>query len=465
MAILNEFGTPMQTNKFLDSVSQRYNRPINQSPKAKDIDDLISTFDHATMVGRSRKIYANNGVVRGVINQKAQFVTGQAWIPQPLSKNKEWRELASNFLSNFYRVADVKGFDLQTVIYLNSVAIDRDADAFILLTESKNGYPMIQCIPGHRCGQRDDSKTVTSGAFKGYKIVKGIIQNKQGRAIGYRFLGDDTTGKDDKDVSAENVIHLFDPEYVESSRGICLFGHCLNSFTDMEESTRREMTVQLLMASQAFTEHLNPIDDEIGNTTNLNLPLYETFEDGMIRVYRGGADSHLDPIQANNRPGSDWQAFHDRIERACILGANWSRSMLDYQGASSVDNRIALRLCESSVKDRQSLILPAINRIVTYAIAKAIKNGLLPFDEEWMKFSFSMPAYITADASRIENSTRENLKLGITTMTEICESQGRSLEKHLREKYEEQALDLMIKKEIEEKYKVTLDPLPQESII
>lgn len=456
--IVNQFGTPY---KFLDSSQQRYNRPLNQSPKPKDFDDLISNMDHATVVGRSKKLFSNNGTVKGAIFQKSMYAVGNAWLPQSLSLNKEWKKQATDYLSKWYRVADVKGFDFQTCLFLASVEVDKSGDIFIVLTKSKEGYPQIQMIPAHRVGQRSEDKTVTTGSFKGFKIRKGIIQNKQGRAIAYRVLGD--TEDQDRDIPAQDMIHLFEPETPEQSRGLPLFSHCINSFADMEESTRREMTAQLLLASIAFTEHNDyggiDLDDVNVNISDVgSKATYEEFGDGTIKYFRADTNSKITEL-SNNRPGVNWQEFHNRIERACLLGANWPKALLDAtDGLNGTENRMALKIAEQSVKDRQNLLFPAALRIVTWVISKAIKSGDLPTDPDFYKWSFSKPPFISIDFGRDALATRENYKLGLVNLTTICESEGTTLEDHLRERAAEAALSILIRQETEQQYGVKIDP-------
>jgi hypothetical protein len=458
MSILNEFGQPY---KFLDSSARRVNRPRYQSPKPQDFDELVSSMDHATVVGRSRKLFSNSGAIRSAIMQKSMYAIGSAWLPQSLSKAKEWKEQAQEFLAKWYRVADVKGIDFQSVLYLASVAIDRDGDCFVILTETKDKYPAIQLVPSHRVGQRDESPTVAKGPYKGFKITKGIIQNKQGRAIAFRVLGN--TEAEDRDISEQDVIQLTDKDYFESVRGIPLFTHAINSFQDMEEATKREMTAMLINSSLAFVESNdfsgvdlddpNVIIDDVSNR-----PTFENFEEGTIKYFRAGSNSKIDPI-TNARPGVEWREFHDRLTRAALQGANWPVNLLDaMQGATGVESRILLKVAERSVSDRQNLLTPFAQRVITYAISKAVKLGLLSPDQDFYKWTFSRPPFLSIDAGRDATAQREAYKLGLVNLTQICESEGRTLEQHLRERLTEEAVSIKLRAEVEQEHGVNIDP-------
>jgi len=446
-------------NKYIAASNRRSNRKWNPTVQ-KDFDDLISDYDYSVIISGSRRLYANHGVVKGAIQQKATYSVGTAFLPYCHSANKNWKAIATDWLTKWYQVADVKGFDLQTVLYLTSVTIDRDGDAFILLTETKNGYPRIQCIPSHQVGQRTNEKVVVSGKYKGLKIRKGVITAKNGRPMAYRLLGE--TAKEDQDISSEDLIHVYDPEYFEQSRGLGLFSHAINQFRDMADSTEKEMMAQLLLASIAFVEH-NPMGaaDDTNPTlqyTADGTPSCETFEEGTIKFFKSGDGSKLDPVN-HNRPSVEYQSFHDRLERIAIVGTGWPKALLDAAQGNGTADRIALRQGQRAVEDRQALLTPVILRIVNYAISKAIKNGLIPFDKDFYRWTFSRPPFLSIDFGKDSNAIREEYKQGLRNLTDILAEQGKNLEEHLYQRATEEAQAELIRLEVSKQYKVEIDPL------
>ncbi len=448
----------IQDSKFIDGSRRRYNRRW-QTNVAKDFDELISEVDYSTILSGSRRLYGNHGVVKGVIQQKATYAVGQAFLPQFQGTNKDWKREATEWLLKFYQVADVKGFDLQTVLYLTSVTIDRDGDAFILFTETNSGYPQIQCIPSHQIGQRISVKRVTSGKFKGLKIRKGVITAKNGRPVAYRVLGE--TEADDQDIPAQDMIHVYDPEYFEQSRGLGLFSHAINQFRDMADSTEKEMMAQLLLASIAFVEHNpegGPDEFNLNSTTLDGTPSCETYEDGTIKFFKSGDGSKLEAVN-NSRPSVEYQAFHDRLERVAIVGTGWPKALLDAAQGNGTADRIALRQGQRAVEDRQSLLMPVILRIVNYAISKAIKLKLVSFDPEFYRWSFSTPPFLSIDFGKDSSAIREEYKLGLRNLTDILAEQGKSLDDHLHQRATEEAQATLIREEVEKQYGVKIDPL------
>lgn len=456
--IVDQWGN---TNKLIEGSVRQYNRPYNSFPRANDFDTLVTEWDHSTLVSKSRKLYSNTPYVRAIIQQKAMFSTRNGWNVQSLSTDKEWKRQATDYLNKFFKVACTNGMDFNTFIYSACVCIDRDGDFFAALTTSKNNFPQLQILPSYRVATRNGESVVQSGTFKGFKIVKGIIVNEYGREIGINVLGDADDGSQDRQLAAQDYIHIFEPDYPEAVRGTPMISHAINTIADMNESIKRELTSMLIHASVSLVENLTPLDDEISNLTNEAAPMYEEFQDGLVKVYRGGPDSKLAPFESQ-RPSPNWREFHQMLLRQVCVSCNWSESLLDGKGETSVQNRINLRVAELSVGDRISLLFPFMQRIVSWVTAKAIKDGNLPASEDFYKWTFSRPPFITAEITKVENSTRENLKLGITTMSQILSEQGRNLYDHEYEKYEERAISKLIKAEVEAKYGVTLDDTPEE---
>lgn len=431
-----------------------------QPTAVKEFDELVSLSDWRTVVSASRRLFQNSGVVKGTIEQKASYTVGNTFLPEYQGPDPEWGKMATDWLLNWYSISNVAGglFDFQTVLYLLSVSIDRDGDTFVLLTE-QGGIPAIQCIPAHRIGQRRDEKRVESGGYKGLRIRKGVILNKAGRAVAYRVLGE--TEAEDEDVSARNLIQLFDPSYTDQSRGIPLFGHAVNSFRDMQESQEREMMAQLLLSSLAFVES-NPFGgpDPDNPTIDYSIdgaPTCENFEGGSIKFFRSGDGSKLEAV-SNNRPSAEYQAFHDRLIRSALVGTGWPLALVAMADGQGTADRISLLQGKKAISDRQHLLKPFCKRIVTYALGKAIDSGLLPASKGWFNWDFSVCNQLSIDLGRDSNSLREEYKLGLKNLSTILAEEGKTLESHLRQRAEEVALAEMIRAEVEARTGTVINP-------
>jgi hypothetical protein len=84
-----------------------------------------------------------------------------------------------------------------------------------------------------------------------------------------------------------------------------------------------------------------------------------------------------------------------------------------------------------TVEDRQDTIYTAAIRTVRWAIAKAIKEGILPQPKnqnDWWKWGFIMPRKFSVDQGRDAAQRREDFKIGILNKSKIVLEEGGDLE-------------------------------------
>jgi capsid protein len=454
--ILDQFGRPMRlSSRLIDAGSPPVQLPYWRTHFGST-DAEVSVYEWQKTVAASKKLYANLGPAKGAILDKAIYSVGRAWSPDFDGANEAWGEKATELLEQqWYGVADVRGepFDFVTDLFVCSVSIDRDGDVFILLTETADGYPAIQIIPGHRVGQRDSEGKVLAGAYKGLSLVNGVIRNKQGRAVAYRVLGDETNGSQDKDISARSMIHLFDPEWYDQSRGFPGLTHAINDLRSLMTTQGYEEKAAMLASEIGLIEE-NPtglpnISDpafaltstDVVSTANRPTTglVTQTLEGGGYRYFQANTGSKITTLKSD-RPGASWESFMDRLIRNAMVGLCWPYEMCwDPSKLGGANVRLILAKAMRSVEDRQDLLRGAAKRIIGYAVSRFIERGDLAPNSEWWKWSFSMPARISVDYGRDAKADREDLAAGIVSLTDLLAEGGKKLRQHIRKVKKERA--------------------------
>ena len=412
----------------------------------KDLEELIPQLDHRTLVSASRKLYNNVGVVRAILEQKAMYSVGRAFLPSFKGQDQEWGRKAEELLVDWFNHCDIaRANDWQTCLYLLSLELDRDGDSWVLLTETENGYPQIQLIAANRIGQKDPSETVVaSGTYKGKPITKGIISDKKtGRAIAYRYTDDDGN---ERDIPAESLIQNIDPQWVGQKRGLPLFSSAINTFRDLKEAQEREQFAQLIMSSLVFAEHNlygEAMEDDItipSGGCRSGQPKVQTFEQGQIKYFTANTGSKIEQI-SNTRPSVEWQQFQDRLKRDACVGVGWSYSLVEgNMDGSGTSNRLAIKQAEKAVEDRQALLMTTARRIITYVVGRFIALKILPYNKEFFRWGFSIPKKISIDVGRDSKALIEEYKMGWHTLEDILGESGKTLEAHIRQLEKEKAL-------------------------
>lgn len=465
MAILDQWGNAAQMQAARSA--NRYSRERPWEPvELKDIGKLVPYNDRQTLLSASRRLFLNLGPARGAIEQKAMYAVGRAWTPKFTGTDTEFGNVASDWLKNqWYAIGDVRGgmHDFRTALYLISTAIDRDGEAFVLLTQTPDGYPRYQHIPSHRIGSPKDLNSYQSSIqFHGGTLIDGIVYYPSGAPKEYIVLNDEGTASEYLD--AANVIHLYDPSWQEQGRGLPAFTHALNDLRDMLQSHDWERLAQMMLSSIGlieYNEHGGPDFDDPGNIlvgdTNTGQGVtYETMEGGAIRYFKSNSGGKLETIKSD-RPGDVWESFHDRIIRSALAGINWPYSLVWKPTGQGTAERSEIGKAQRAVEDRQDILSYAATRMVGYAVAKAQKQNILPESQDWWKWEFTYPAKLTIDDGRVSKELEAMWKIGARNMRDIVGMMGKSLEEHLTERAEEVALRKITAQLASEKYGVVIE--------
>ena len=467
MALLDQYGTPL---RFAHAASRnRYRGPVFPR-RNRGIDELIPEHDRGTLASLSRRLFTNMGVPRAAIVQKGTYSVGEAWLPKYEGADKEAGEAAEKWLrSSFLPVCDIRGglHDWHCLLQLVSVAIDRDGDAFVVLTsENVNGveFPRLQHLPGHLVQTKNDEKEVQNGRYRGRPIRDGIIYDRRRRPVAYRVSRGEQP-HEYIEIPARAVIHLYDPTYQEQGRGLPSFTHALEDLKHCLKSTEDERVRQAMLSSIGLIEHnelggpdLNDPSQVLSADTTANEGLAITdYDGGKIRYFEAGSGGKIEQIK-HESPGQIWENFHDRMIRASLVGAGWSYSLVWKPAGQGTAERAEVERARRAITARQSLLWHLAMRATSYAVSYAIKAGQLPALDSPMAWTFSRPPRLTVDDGRELKSQMDAWRAGAVNMTEIVEGRGDTIEEHYDRRAEEIALREKARIAAEERHGVSIDP-------
>lgn len=462
MAILDQFGRQVSYKAARAAQETRY-RPWEPIEK-KDIGELVPSVDRVALQSHARRIYLNFGPIKNAINQRGMYAVGRAFVPIYKGTDDAFGSAATSFLTDvFYRIGDSRGgmHDLKTNLFGWSTSIDIDGEIFILLTETATGFPQYQGIPSHRIAT---PKGFSDGKqYRGGTLQDGIIYYTSGEAKEYAFC--DKTGAIDQWLPAQNVIHLFDPEWQYQSRGLTALTHCINDCRDMIQSTEWERLAMLQMSSISLVEyndtggpdHDDPYNALIGNTESSKGMTVESLDGGTVRYFRSNSGGKIETL-VNNRPGNPFLDFHNRLLKSAFAGLNWPMAFYDgHASGGGTAQRTEIAMAQRSIEDRQDLLFYAARRIIGYAISKMQKRGDLPAAVDWYNWDFSTPPKLTIDDGRITKELEALWKMGAANLRDIVSMRGKTLESHYQERAQEVALRKLAARQAYEIYGVEVD--------
>lgn len=461
MAIVDQHGQPYRyTHKFAHASDQSGARGPRFSNVLDDISRLVPRHDRMTLQSLSRRLYTNFGVLKAAVDQKANYSIGHAFQPKFLSPDIEGAAAARQWAQDrFFPICDIRGgvFYWQECLTLISQGLDRDGECYVLLTESAGGDPRFQLVPAHRVGQRNTSEDVVeSGPYRGLKILDGVISNAVGRAVAFRVLGDESDGSADEDISARDMVHVFDPDFSEQQRGLPAFTHALTDFLHCLQSTEYERIAQMMLSSIGlieYNEHGGPDFDDPAyalneGSTEANGITTQLYAGGTTRYFKANSGAKLESI-THSRPGDLWERFHDRLIRSALAGVQWPMALIWKSSGQGTAERAEVVRARRAIEQRQATIKRAAQRILSYAVGKAIDKGdLAPFSRFW-DIDFTLPPRLTVDDGRENIALLKQIEDGALTMAEYQGYKGRTEEDHWREYWSGQALKQQIREEVE----------------
>jgi len=463
-AILDQYGRNASSNyRAVRAVNNDSHRPWEPIER-KDIADLVPAIDRDTVRSHARRIYLNFGPIRKAINERGMYSVGRAFVPQFRGMDKEFGAAATQFLTeSFYNIGDSRGgmHDFRTNFFGYSSAIDVDGEIFILLTETDNGFPQYQGIPGHRIA---NPRGMSDGPMRGGELRDGIVYYPSGTAKEYAFC--DKHGNLSQWIDAANMIHLYDPEWQYQGRGLSALTHCISDCRDIIQSVDWERLAMLQMSSISMVEYNDngasdqddPFISLVGNASNPDRPMtVQSMDGGTVRYFRSNSGGKVETI-VNNRPGNPFLEFHERLLKSAYAGLPWPYAFYSGHGAGGgTAQRMEIAMAQRTIEDRQDLLFYAAKRLVGYAVAKAVKRGDLPRSADWYKWEFSTPPKLTIDDGRITKELETLWKIGAANMSDIVSMRGKSYEDHIRERAVEVAKRKLIAAEVGAEYGVEID--------
>jgi hypothetical protein len=452
--LLDQFSRPLyqggSRKQLRGSERNGAHRPAEPTD-LRGIDEAVNYHDHAQLITASRVLFANHGVLKAAVKDKATWSVGDHWRPIYRGTDTAWGRQATAWLRRWMLAPDVRGasMDWATLLYLNSVALDRDGDILVVFARDMDGKALIQHIPAIKVGQRQpDLYQIQGGKYDGARMVKGVIVDQYGTTKGWNVLGDPGQRIEDVIVDASEGMLLYDPDYHEQLRGLPSVSASLNALRDSLTSHEWEQIALLNLSDLALIEHNEhggPEAEEVaivgGATTGGEVTEHKV--GGTTRYFRASDGGRIEQIK-HERPGDVWDRFQNRIIRSALAEMGWSYNLVWHHEGTSVAEHAEINKAAQSVQDRQSVLRRFALAAVIDAVSTAIDIGELPQADDITAWDFTLPARISLNISKDGNEYRQQMLEGHLNETEWQGWRGRRVEDH----YRERALEVAARKRI-----------------
>ena len=428
-------------NQLFDAAGSTQNPSATRRRRApqlaSDTRANISDWGWRELLSAARYLYGNFGPIRGAMWQMVTYAVGNAFQVQYIGRNREWGTRMEEAIYEADKICDVRGpsFDFKTSLCLDLLSMLRDGDCSTVLTESETGWPQFQSIPAHRICSVGKIKegTVEDGPFAGRSITNGIIQNDAGLAIGFRVaIGAETH----IDIPAGNLAMDYRPEFTDQPRGITWLASAIYDAQDLADirgylktALKSEASITLIEHNEAG-EAMDPTGSILRGTSTRTdnneltaTPSVEHFDDATIRYFRANTGSKIEAPNSQ-RPSVQHQQFTFEILRSAFEALGWPIEFYDPSALGGANIRLRVAQAKRTLESLQHIARRIAARKHTYMIAKLIKLGVLPLDEDWWKIEHKSPRDLTVDNGRDTKADLELYVKGVITLDELCARNG-----------------------------------------
>ena len=423
-------------NSLITSATQSKDRK-NVPALDYDVHRTVTNLGRRTLMTLGRKLYFDSHAIRGAIKEQAEYASS-IYLPQFYGEDKDWGIQAEGWIENHDKICDVAGPPYNMRLYRRNliIALLRDGDMLTVLVKTKSGYPMLQCIPGHRIGSRYEDMTVQKGEYDGARIIDGVIISDTNTPIAYRVMtGEPEDWKSYQDIPARDCCLSFIPEFHGQLRGFSPLGITALPIMDIAESDNLELITQRVAGSIALMERNETGEAEPGGSEGYPvatpaasaLPEEKFTSDGVqIRYFRSSDENSGLEILKNERPSANQQNFRHAKLRDAFAGIDWSIDFsLDPSKVGGAPFRVVVDKLNRNIRAIQDLALePACARFDGFRISSAVQIGALPQNKDWWKFTYQGPARITADAKYESEVDASEVARGFKTRRRAIANRG-----------------------------------------
>lgn len=467
------------SNTLVEAATQTQDRE-QQTLVDYDFHRTISVIGRRTLLSLGRAMFWKVPQLQAAVLEQAHIAT-VPFNPIYRGKNKEWGDRAVDWLNDFHSVMCFEGAPYDFESYCRGLVINHlvDGDQGTLLTEDFSGNARTQTIPSHRIGSRyqqvqmaevryegntlsidgivvDDSLPYTFSEPLEFEasVIDGVVLDAYSRALAYRVYSDPSISDGYTDISARNLGLGFLPVVSGQVRGLSGLASSVFDWQDWREWKRFETLAQKTFASKTIVEEnetgdvdtakaivAKPADfDTNGNKTS---PDILKLDKGAYTYFKAQTGSKLTAFQWGQRPGRDTKDFMDQTIRDAMRGMGWDAFFsLDPQNVGGAPMRVIVDRVNRTVRSHRRLVEKNVRRVDVYALAKAIKNGQLPMDPDWFRWSYQGQADLTADRRYDAQTDEMEFSMGWETLEGIqARKSSKGNWQSLREQREKEVMD------------------------
>ena len=423
--------------RYKQAVKSRIRNGFNLTRGSGDAH--MSETDLKNLRNKSRAIDRDNFFATSILNRLEENVLGDALNVQVESNNKGWNDRAERLWSEWWNDSpEIRGMfaggDLEKIVYRTKKV---DGDVLVILRkDGKIQLAEADRIETPREFQESDN------------IINGVKVNNDGKILGYYITNAPDDKRNWKDkltysfVPADYAIFLAERHRFTMTRGLPVFTRNIDLFDNIDDFLEASIIQQKVSASHCvFIERKGGLDGLDGVTTEYNSEGTEqqqqTIEPGMILYGEPGENAKM---LGASQTGQQFGPFMTQLLRfaGLIYGLPLEILSLDFSKTNYSSARASLLIAHKCFKkEHRQFVKQFIEPIARWKIRQWIREGKLSETRADYNISATPPKMISVDPLKETKADIERINAGLTTMRDVCASNGTDWRSIMKQREEE----------------------------
>jgi capsid protein len=404
-------------------------------------DKQLNYGDRDALLSESRNLRQTYGIASNVLRTFGNYCVGQCEADWS-SGDEAWDEQAEAFWMDSMANIDATGQDdLPSMARKGIGLMIGDGDVGFIKT-LKAGFP--QLIPVEADRIRNLSTHLDVDKDDGW--VGGVRVDAMGRSLAYRIWqrGFIYGFRDMQVVTAQDFVHLKDPDRFDGVRGVTHFSRgALNHMRDLKEIVEAEKKsvkvaskLALLIKTMAGGIGSSAVNLFGSKQTDPGNNYTEEVPDGIIKRLLPGEDA---TVFESKRPSENVMKLIEFVIRDIAISLDlpfgWVWSMAGLPGpAVRMDSVRAERTFNRTMDLIERIFL---NVVCSWVINWGMQSGRVPFNPNWRRWKWQRPAHVSIDYGRESKADLEEHARGWLSGQDAAAARGGNFYKTIEEKIRE----------------------------
>lgn len=410
---------------------------------------------------KSREFERKTAIVNRMADLWETYTVGCGIPVYPMSSLEAFNKAASAEWAIWSRYPDlISKQPFGTLCSLVSRAWFVDGEVFVVRAAGESGRMRLQLIEADRVETPPDL-----AANEGTSIIDGVEVNRLMRPTGYWIrTSDDIARVKHRRVSADDVIHVFEPSRAGQYRGIPWVHPVVNDIIDLEDLQELEMlackdAAELsnilktetgeVSSSGLYKNRFQITDTNSGNatTTETRAEYIQKALGGRTAVLR--VNEQLEQHRSE-RPGPAVMAFWKSLEEKICAGVGIPRILVYPESMQGTVYRGALDAADAFFRARSSVMQSFVQQVYEWVIGAAnVSRRLGEVPPDWYNVTTYPPKSVVVDIGYSSDAAVKEIAAGLGGFASWYGQRSKDWRQGLREKAEQAKYVLQLAEELQ----------------